>query len=601
MDITRLNFAEQLPNVQNAISKASFIAIDCEFTGLSAGGKSCAYDTPGQRYDHLRRNAQDYLVVQFGLSAFRLDDEKQRYSQSTFNFYLFPRSGSQGSFLCQPSSLDFLVTNGFDFNRLIRDGIPFLRPAQLDVLRERLQLQLAEKLAERQPNSCEGGATVTPQPVPEDKAQFLEDAIAQIKQFVESSEEFLDFDGLTGFQRKLLYDHAGSSVTTPLELETLKLPGDRRRLRVSRQLSPSEREQQQKRKLEEKVDEAAGFSQVFSAISESGKPVVGHNMLLDLLHMVHQFVCPLPETYEEFKSVLTAVFPCLVDTKVMASTQPFRDQIISTGLAQLVESLTIHPFSMPSVVGEGEGTKYTVGDNKYHEAGYDAYLTGMCFASMVNYLGLLLAPPRPLLSPSADIVKPFTNKVFAFRMADMPYLNLTGDDVTPSRDHVFHISFPSHWKTNDLIQLFSPFSRVHVQWIDDTSAFVSLDRRDQASQVLQNVKATGLFTLSTYEQWEDANRKDNTAQPGGVPAAVTGQKTPTPSTEKPPRIAEDAKADVSVRTSRPPVKVSIAETSTGKMNKRKLSEGSPNGSTSKAGTVRVRKSSAKEVFEVPEW
>ena len=43
-------------------------------------------------------------------------------------------------------------------------------------------------------------------------------------------------------------------------------------------------------------------------------------------------------------------------------------------------------------------------------------------------------------------------------MADLPYLNLTGEDLTPSRDHVFYLTFPALWKTSDIIQLFSPFS-----------------------------------------------------------------------------------------------------------------------------------------------
>ena len=29
--------------------------------------------------------------------------------------------------------------------------------------------------------------------------------------------------------------------------------------------------------------------------------------------------------------------------------------------------------------------------------------------------------------------------------------------AVPSRDHVFHIRFPSEWKTLDIIRLFSPF------------------------------------------------------------------------------------------------------------------------------------------------
>ena len=31
--------------------------------------------------------------------------------------------------------------------------------------------------------------------------------------------------------------------------------------------------------------------------------------------------------------------------------------------------------------------------------------------------------------------------------------------VTPSRDHVFHVTFPAEWKTSDLQQLFGPFGK----------------------------------------------------------------------------------------------------------------------------------------------
>ncbi|KAF0289589.1 Poly(A)-specific ribonuclease PARN [Amphibalanus amphitrite] len=160
-------------------------------------------------------------------------------------------------------------------------------------------------------------------------------------------------------------------------------------------------------------------------------------------------------------------------------------------------------LAQATVAAEGSsGREYDLKDDKHHEAGYDAFLTAACFGAMVSYLGLLLKPPQPMLEPSAEIVRPFANKVFAQGMADMPYLNITGEELTPSRDHVFYLTFPSHWKTNDIMHIFSPFSRVHVAWVDDTSAFVSLARKDQTTQVLQNVKASGLFTLCTYKEWQ---------------------------------------------------------------------------------------------------
>ena len=36
---------------------------------------------------------------------------------------------------------------------------------------------------------------------------------------------------------------------------------------------------------------------------------------------------------------------------------------------------------------EEEGHGYTTLSDKYHEAAYDAYITGLCFISMANYLG----------------------------------------------------------------------------------------------------------------------------------------------------------------------------------------------------------------------
>jgi len=70
------------------------------------------------------------------------------------------------------------------------------------------------------------------------------------------------------------------------------------------------------------------------------------------------------------------------------------------------------------------------------------------------------------------LLRPFINKLFLMRIPDIPYMNLSGDDAVPNRDHVFHVTFPAEWKTSDLTSLFSPFGYVQVTWIGDTTAFV---------------------------------------------------------------------------------------------------------------------------------
>ena len=75
-------------------------------------------------------------------------------------------------------------------------------------------------------------------------------------------------------------------------------------------------------------------------------------------------------------------------------------------------------------------------------------------------------------------------KVHLMRIQDIPYMDLGGTDLKPSREHVFHLRFPKEWKTHDLKQLFQErFGDVQVAWIDDTQAFVALRDKEQAGQV----------------------------------------------------------------------------------------------------------------------
>ena len=58
-------------------------------------------------------------------------------------------------------------------------------------------------------------------------------------------------------------------------------------------------------------------------------------MLLDVLHLLHTFICPgLPDEYEEFKSLVKETFPNIVDTKVLATNLPFKEYISDHSLGK---------------------------------------------------------------------------------------------------------------------------------------------------------------------------------------------------------------------------------------------------------------------------
>ncbi|XP_033091574.1 poly(A)-specific ribonuclease PARN isoform X1 [Trachypithecus francoisi] len=512
MEIIRSNFKSNLHKVYQAIEEADFFAIDGEFSGISDGPSVSAltngFDTPEERYQKLKKHSMDFLLFQFGLCTFKYDYTDSKYITKSFNFYVFPkpfnRSSPDVKFVCQSSSIDFLASQGFDFNKVFRNGIPYLNQEEERQLREqydekRSQANGAGALSYVSPNTSKCPVTI-----PEDQKKFIDQVVEKIEDLLQSEEnKNLNLEPCTGFQRKLIYQTLSWKYPKGIHVETLETEKKERYIVISKvdEEERKRREQQKHAKEQEELNDAVGFSRVIHAIANSGKLVIGHNMLLDVMHTVHQFYCPLPADLSEFKEMTTCVFPRLLDTKLMASTQPFKDIINNTSLAELEKRLKETPFNPPKVESAEGFPSYDTASEQLHEAGYDAYITGLCFISMANYLGSFLSPPKIHVSARSKLIEPFFNKLFLMRVMDIPYLNLEGPDLQPKRDHVLHVTFPKEWKTSDLYQLFSAFGNIQISWIDDTSAFVSLSQPEQVKIAVNTSKYAESYRIQTYAEY----------------------------------------------------------------------------------------------------
>uniref|UniRef100_A0A9J8CD92 Poly(A)-specific ribonuclease PARN n=1 Tax=Cyprinus carpio carpio TaxID=630221 RepID=A0A9J8CD92_CYPCA len=495
MEVTRQNFKEVLPEVCSAVQEADFISIDGEFTGISDGPSVSALtnglDTPEERYTKLRKHSMNFLLFQFGVCTFRYDQNQSTYVTKAFNFYIFPKPFSRTSpdikFICQSSSIDFLASQGFDFNKVFRSGIPYLTQEE--------ESQLREQYEERR-SQINGAGPVSYTPtsgtgvckVPEDQRDFIR---------------------TVDFQRKLIYQTLNSKYPKGLHVETLETEKKERFIQISKvdEEERRRREQQKQQREQEELNDAVGFSRVIRAISKSGKLVVGHNMLLDVMHTIHQFCGPLPEELDDFKEVAMSVFPRLLDTKLMASTQPFKEIISNTSLAELHKQLRETPFRSPTTECPEGLQSYDTSTEQLHEAGYDAFITGLCFISMANYLGSFLTPPKSHISARSKLLEPFYNKLFLMRVIDIPYLNMSGPDLQPKRDHVLYVTFPKEWKTSDLYQLFSAFGNIQVSWVDDTSAFVCLSQTEQVQIAMNTSRYAESYRIQTYAEYLQSRQK----------------------------------------------------------------------------------------------
>lgn len=502
-----------------AIEEADFFAIDGEFSGISDGPSVSAltngFDTPEERYQKLKKHSMDFLLFQFGLCTFKYDQTDSKYITKSFNFYVFPKPFSRSSpdvkFVCQSSSIDFLASQGFDFNKVFRNGIPYLNQEEEKQLREqydekRLQSNGSGSLSYVSPNTSKCPVTI-----PGDQKKFIDQVVEKIEELLQSEEnKNLDLEPCTGFQRKLIYQTLNWKYPKGIHVETLETKKKERYLVISKvdEEERKRREQQKHAKEQEELNDAVGFSRVIHAIANSRKLVIGHNMLLDIMHTIHQFYCSLPADLNEFKEMTTCIFPRLLDTKLMASTQPFKDLINNTSLAELEKRLKETPFSPPKVESAEGFPSYDTASEQLHEAGYDAYITGLCFISMANYLGSFLSPPKVHVSSRSKLIEPFFNKLFLMRVMDIPYLNLEGPDLQPKRDHVLHVTFPKEWKTSDLYQLFSAFGNIQISWIDDTSAFVSLSQPDQVQIAVNTSKYAESYRIQTYAEYMGKKHED---------------------------------------------------------------------------------------------
>uniref|UniRef100_A0AAZ3R1A9 Poly(A)-specific ribonuclease RNA-binding domain-containing protein n=1 Tax=Oncorhynchus tshawytscha TaxID=74940 RepID=A0AAZ3R1A9_ONCTS len=425
MEVTRTNFKDSLSTVYSAIEEADFLAIDGEFSGISDGPNVSALtnglDTPEERYMKLKKHSMDFLLFQFGLCTFTYDQAESKYVIKTFNFYIFPkpfnRTSPDTKFICQSSSIDFLASQGFDFNKVFRHGIPYLNQEEEVQLREQYEERRSQSNGSGNPSYISPNPNKGPGSVPEEHREYIGRVVEKVESLFTTSEKTTGVlcDDIMGFQKERY-------------IQISKVDDEERK----------RRERQKQEREQEELNDAVGFSRVIHAISKSGKLVVGHNMLLDVMHTIHQFYCVLPE-----------------------------ELINITSLAELQKQLKESPFKSPKVVTAEGFPSYDTAQEQLHEAGYDAFITGLCFISMANYLGTAFYTRY-----NASLTSGVSARLFLMRIIDIPYLNISGPD-----------------------------RNIQVSWIDDTSAFVSLSQTDQVQIAMNTSRYAESYRIQTYAEY----------------------------------------------------------------------------------------------------
>ena len=340
-------------------------SFDCEFTGLNASPTTGhdLLDTPEERFAKVHACVRAFTVLQVGVAIFSFDPHTRRWTCRPFNFWTIPDAkAGRGVFSAQVASLQFLVDCGFDLNKCVARGIPFVPAAE----RSRAAAREA-RLAQRPP--------IIPSS-DRDKA-FVANLLIKVAEWLSRSDDDGDGDGdgardedlcldpTNGFLRALTYqilegdpsrfggnkarDDPGFIASTSCDFAD-----GRPRIVLSR---ASREEVATHRAAKEAADRKKdqmkeGFGLVLAKLGACGRPCVGHNALFDCVYVVDKFLAELDGSFEGFKREFDrTVKGAFYDTKLIA--QRFMDGYLDT-LQEYGESRPKATRTRRPGSGEGE-------------------------------------------------------------------------------------------------------------------------------------------------------------------------------------------------------------------------------------------------------
>ncbi|XP_043507730.1 pre-piRNA 3'-exonuclease trimmer-like isoform X2 [Frieseomelitta varia] len=497
-EVVDSNFDALYPQIENAVNNANFITIDAEFSGIYSEEhlKHSLFDSLNDRYKTLKKNIQQFTIVQFGIATFHHVPSENVYKTECFNFYLFPKSIplKNRKISWQVTSLNFLCKHNFDFNKFLNDGICYLNEPDEKLLKDYLtQGDLANILEH----------------LSFEEEVELNEYKNQLSEWMARSEQTtLKLPVINPVLQYILHKDLRNNyniwtISDTKSMSFLKTIPD-----------TQEYVSKQENNLEEiLLNSFMRFSKIFKLLSSSKKFIVGHNVLLDLMFIHQQFYKPLPDSYTEFKNNIHTLFPKIYDTKFLSFKlrNLYKTEVNwkQNSLNILYEYFTttgrVLSFNSPNIVLNEECSN----QKSYHSAGWDAYFAGCIFVKMahlfcVKKFGTGLEERIVTHSELMSSVKKFVNSINIARSNEM-YMQFDGEDPIFSRPEWLHVKLNSpSIDIKELINKFSSFGTVDVMPFAHRCFLVAVTNHNSAINILQFFKNNSEIQVTPYSRLRHA-------------------------------------------------------------------------------------------------
>ena len=409
MEIVCSNYEKEEKKIISLIKESDYISFDLEMTGIENDKNNIIFDTPKNRYIKYKKTAEKYSIIQFGLTIFiREKTNLNQYNCYPYNFYLFQNANdlkalSQDNINFEIKSMIFNSNGKIDFNKWISEGIYYLNKKQYRQLYKNItennlnndNFYMDTTFMEQKPADKE----LAENTIKEIKENFIDAKINANSYIIDSMPKFILYYIKQKLPNNLYFKENCKAFRNWCTLLTKFNSQEEKEDLYKSDILGQLRDLEHKKGFKKIID--AIFNKVvYGSMDLDEKSdqdiikktkLIGHNMSLDLMFIIANLGDSLPDEYIEFKKMIKNNFENIYDTKLIF--EEFKKNEINRNNNIIIKDIksvldNMYPYlksrfnnSIKFVIQNGE---QQFKEEQFHSAGYDSYITGICFLYMTQ-------------------------------------------------------------------------------------------------------------------------------------------------------------------------------------------------------------------------
>ena len=413
MELVCSNYEKEESQIINLIRTCDYISFDLEMTGIENDQNNIIFDTPENRYAKYKKTSEKFSIIQLGFTIFnrekkQLDNTKEIiYNCYPYNLYLFPNANdlkalSQDSMNLEIKSMLFNRNGKIDFNKWINEGIYYLNQKQYR--------QLYKNITENNINNDDffidttfisrksSDLELAENTIKEIKENFLDEKIVANSYIIDCMPKFILYYIKKNLPSNLYFKENCKVFRNWCTLITKYNTKEEKEELYKNDILSQLRDLEHKKGVKKIID--AIFNKVcygsididenFVEIQSKKTTLIGHNMSLDLMFIIANLGDSLPDKYTEFKNVIKNNFEHINDTKYLfeefKKNEIKKNNIAIKEIKSMLDNM--YPYlksqynDFIKVLIKTKNNKFQ--EEQFHSAGYDSYITGLCFLYMMH-------------------------------------------------------------------------------------------------------------------------------------------------------------------------------------------------------------------------